>query len=95
MSLEFGWLINENGSESIVLEDSSVEKLSHAFDELKSKTGLKIDWYGDTRISPGHARLLCEYICEQNLLKSKDLDRLYRVLEKAVKESRWILVVGD
>ena len=59
--------------------------------ELK-KTGIYIDPYSDTRISPEHAKLLANSIGNS---KSSKIAKLVAMLNKAGEKSKWIIVLGN
>jgi len=78
-----GVLINE----LVVLNDDDFAKLSLAFTNLEKKSGVFIDPYADTRLSPDHAAILLSNI--------KSNKALMDMLKVSVSNSKWILVIGD
>lgn len=95
MSIDFTWLDKQNGSETVTLTDVGFNKIERALNELRGKTGLYIDPYSDTRVSPDHAKLLWTLIISDCSEMTGELEGLGEMLRKSFEESRWILVLGD
>ena len=95
MSLSFKWLHDNSIISEFSLDDKRFTLLKPAFEELKKKTGLRIDPYKDARISPEQALLLKQNILElfpDHVLK---VQGFVEILKVAVNKSRWILAIGD
>jgi hypothetical protein len=95
MSIEFTWLDKQNGPEKIALTDAGYNKIEKALGKLQEKTGLFIDPYSDTRVSPEHSQLLQRLLIDEHVDKADDLLHLRDMLRQSSENSWWILVVGD
>lgn len=95
MSIDFTWLDKQNGPDKVTLTDSSFKRIEKALNKLKEKTGLFVDPYSDTRISPDHAQLLQTLIIDSCSERTDELEALEDMLRKSAEKSWWILVEGD
>lgn len=62
------------------------------FEFLRSKTGVGIDEYGDTRLYPDHQRFLLEYWKDE---KNERVRRFASFLLQAINENETLLFIGD
>lgn len=95
MGLVITWL-DCKGRTEVILDDEVMKIINPAVIELEAKTGIFLDPYSDTRISPDHAQILIKKI--ENLeYKNKNsiLEKFIEILNTSVKNGRWILALGD
>lgn len=95
MGVDFSWLDEKNGEQFVSLNDRQFNQLEAPLSELLSKSGIVIDRYGRTRLSPDHARLILEVIDKDNLDVRESLPDFIKMLKIATEYSWWILVEGD
>ena len=95
MGLDFSWTGLKRGNVEVTLEGTSLSLVEPAFNELQRCTGIIVDPYGDSRISPDHARLLMESIAASGAVSDSDVRGLLEMLERAVRDDEWIFVEGD
>ena len=72
------------------LDDFSLFK--PGFEFLRSKTGVEIDEYGDTRLYPDHQRLLLDYWKDDLNLSVR---KFAAFLTLAVNDNEVLLFIGD
>jgi Trm5-related predicted tRNA methylase len=95
MTIDVFWLDDSRQIELVKIKFSEYQKISHHVEELRKKTGVFIDPYGDTRLSPEHAHILRNLILgDQSLNKSMN-SNLLEVLREAKLENRWLFFSGD
>lgn len=76
------------------LDDAHYAQWQPAFDQLDKRTGTFLDPYADTRLTPGHARLLAALV--RSLTPAHpDADGFIAMLEKAADEDITLFVLGD
>lgn len=94
MALDFIWL-DSGDSGKISLSNGGYSFIYPAIEVLKAKTGIYIDQYSDTRLSPQHAALLVSNIKIKPADVTSELSALIKMLSTAGDKSWWILVQGD
>ena len=92
--LDFVWLDARQSACIAQLNEHDVSELQQELFILRSKTGVHIDPYSDTRLAPDHARLLSEAIRSSGR-ESPNIQRFLEALDESVRSDRWILAVGD
>ena len=101
MSIGFQWTGESPKDEpSCVLDDRTIELLDPAWAYLADKTGIWIDPYGHSRISPAHAQLLLDGIHDRVMLglEGDDAERVAEfraLLNECVREQRSLYAEGD
>ena len=90
----FVWLDDRGGSPVVQLDDDDWAKLDQELAFLKSKTGVFLYPYSDTRLAPDHARLLVDAIRSAQH-KGDNIEKLATMLDQSVAMDRWMLAVGD
>jgi hypothetical protein len=90
----FVWLDERHSSPVTKLSDDHLHGLEQEFLFLRSKTGVFLDPYSNTRLAPDHAKLLSEAI-KANGPKSKGIKRFAAMLDESVRSGRWIMALGD
>ena len=88
------WLDDRLGSPVVQLSDDDLSKLDQERAFLRSKTGVWLDPYSDTRLAPDHAKLLAGAIRSAQH-KGDSIEKLVRALDQCVTMDRWMLAVGD
>ncbi|SNZ19418.1 hypothetical protein [Cohaesibacter gelatinilyticus] len=86
MAVLFRWL-DHSENYSICLDDAEFDSVAPAFDVLREKTGVYIDPYGYSRLSPDHAAIV--------LANFKADTPLSEMLKTCISEDKWIFVEGD
>ena len=92
MGLDF-----QNENEIAHLDDKDFNTLYPAFNILNKKTGIIIDEYSDSLLSPDHAKILLDSIqnnIEQGLL-SANTSQLLKLFQQAIQTNAWIKIIGD
>ena len=80
----------------ICLSDDAMASISEALLSLQKRTGVYVDPYSHSRLSPTHSELLAQLILSQELSPSGgEINTLLDLLQKSAKEGSWIYVVGD
>lgn len=87
--LGLDFVVNEKFT--ITLKRQDIKKLEKVFTVLEKKSGLIIDPYGKSKISPDHSKILLEGIFAQKV----DFPEFVRILKYSVKNSEWIHTDGD
>jgi len=80
----------------VTLDESALTKLEPAFKLLQAKSGVYVDPYGTTRISPDHAKIILseiEKFAEASL--STRIRKTRSVLEHAKNNNDWLIALGD
>lgn len=97
MSIGITWLDSGYGREQITLSHDEFNQLSLYFKDFEQKVGLVIDGYSDIRLSPTHISLLLEIVDEEIpvLCKKENFLKFFKMLERAVIDSQWLLITGD
>ena len=102
MGLDFYWL--DEGSTTaplVTLDAGDLKFVESALADLEAATGIFVDPYGRTRVSPAHASLLGAQLSAriQSLPKSpasgQCLAQFLGVLNEAAAKGRWLLADGD
>lgn len=95
MTIDVFWLDDSRQIELVKIKFSEYQKISHHVEELRKRTGVFVDPYGDTRLSPEHADILRNLILgDQSVNKSMN-PSFMKVLHEAKLENRWLLFSGD
>jgi hypothetical protein len=94
MGLDFAWLDDRSGRSDLSLSYEDWSRIRNELLFLKQKTGVWLDPYSNTRLSPDHARLLRDAL-QARTEKSEGVQELILKLDDAVKQSRWMLIIGD
>ncbi len=94
MGIDVSWLGKVNEASILTLELSDYSEISPAIQVLEHKTGVSIDPYGDTRLSPSHASILALEIRKLKP-KQQDILCLLAALETSVSTDDWLLFIGD
>lgn len=94
MALDFIWLDSSN-SEKVSLLNGGYSLIYPAIEVLKAQTGIYVDHYSDTRLSPQHAALLVSNIKIKPADATSEFSALIKMLGTAGEKSWWILVQGD
>ena len=83
--------------EVVNLSSKEFNILYPAFDLLNKKTGVMIDEYSDSLLSPDHTKILLDLISNNNNKKllSVNLLQLIKLFEKAVQTNTWIKIIGE
>jgi len=91
MALDFYFL----GDPALVasVNDSQLQAISPALEKLTKSTGVFIDPYGTTRISPVHAEALVGYL--ESLEGVGTTPELLDALRDAHVSDRWLVAEGD
>ena len=76
-----------NNKEELIATIDSLESINNILDVFKSKTGLTIDEYDDTKLHLDHIKLLDKLITDDNDWK--------RVFSKAIEKQTGILILGN
>jgi hypothetical protein len=92
--LWFVWLEDRSAGTVAKLDFSDWSELHEALALLKSKTGVWLDPYSDTRIAPDHAKLLVRAIRSKPYM-NRSIETLARTLDESVSSNRWLLAIGD
>ena len=92
--MDLVWLDDRLGSPVVQLSDDDLSKLDQERAYLRSKTGVWLDPYSDTRLAPDHAKLLVNAIRSARH-KGDNIDRLARALDQSVAMDRWLMAIGD
>jgi hypothetical protein len=83
--------------EMVTLSNKDFAVFYHVFDRLNTKTGVMIDEYSDTLLSPDHTKILLDLI--QNSVDTKILSesmlQLLNLFQKAVHTNTWIKIIGE
>ncbi len=95
MGVEFSWITAEKDATKVILDDESFFIIRPALEELEKKTGVKIDPYSDTRISPDHASLLIKIIMSYYTNDNPKVNEFTNMLKTSSDNHWWILAVGD
>lgn len=95
MSVIFTWLDGGDNSKKVFIDDDDYQLLNDAFTELESKSGVFVDQYSDTRLSPDHACILVKKISDLKTSPSSAILDLLEMLKSSVENSQWILILGD
>lgn len=89
------WLDDSKQIELVKIEFGEYQRVFRHVEELSKMTGVFIDPYGDTRLSPEHAHILRKLILEDRSLDGSMNSNLLEVLREAESEDRWLLFSGD
>ena len=92
--MHFVWLDDRRGIPVVQLSGDDWSKLDQELVFLRSKTGVWLDPYSDTRLAPEHAKLLVDAIRSAQH-KGDNIAKLVRALDQSVTMDRWILAIGD
>ena len=92
--MHFVWLDDRHGSPVVQLSFEDWSKLDQELAFLRSKTGVWLDPYSDTRLAPDHAKLLVDAIRSAQH-KGDNIEKLVRALDQSVAMDRWMLAIGD
>ena len=92
--IDLVWLDDRRGTPAVQLSDEDWSMLDRELKFLKSKTGVGLDRYSDTRLAPDHAKILASAIRSAKHDGDK-IEALLGVLDQSVTTDRWLLVVGD
>lgn len=92
--MHFVWLDDRRGSPVAQLSHDDWSKLDQELAFLRSKTGLWLDPYSDTRLAPDHAKVLVDAIRSAQH-KGDSIEKLVRALDQSVAMDRWLLAIGD
>jgi len=95
MAMEFQWLSDSDGDTRVALGARDVLAVGHALEDLCARTGIYLDPYGTTRLSPEHAGILLEGLRKRSVERSAVLAGLVSMLEVAMSDGKWIVVEGD
>ena len=96
MALDQYW--EDEGSGEIVtsLGFQEYTAIEPALAVLEMKTGISIGMYSDSTLSPDHARILSrELSSKERLWRFEPIKQFDQMLCRAVRENRWIRLVGD
>jgi len=88
------WLDDRRGSSVVQISDDDWSKLDQELVFLRLKTGVWLDPYADTRLSPDHAKLLVDAIRSAQH-KGDNIEKLVSALDQSVTMDRWMLAIGD
>ncbi len=80
MGSDFSWLGANKGIVEVTRDETSLSSVKPAFRELQRCTGVNIDPYGDSRISPDHARLLIKSIAATDTASNPDVRAFVEML---------------
>lgn len=92
--MHFVWLDDRRGSPVVQLSDDDWSRLDQELLFLRSKTGVWLDPYSDTRLAPNHAKLLGDAIRSAQH-KGDNIEKLLKALDQSVTMDRWMLAIGD
>lgn len=92
--LDLVWLDDRRGSPVVQLSDHDLSELDQELVFLRSKTGVWLDPYSDTRLAPDHAKILVDAIRSAQH-KGDNIEKLVRALDQCVTMDRWMLAIGD
>lgn len=95
MSVDFYWKHQKNNGRVASLNDRDFARLGTAIDALRAKTGLAVDPYANSRISPDHSQILLESLNKADISNNPDLVNFKVMLEESVTNDWWIFVAGD
>jgi len=87
----------QNDKETVSLSSKDFNILYPVFNILNKKTGIIIDEYSDSLLSPDHAKILLDSIqnnIEQGLL-SANTSQLLKLFQQAIQTNAWIKIIGD
>jgi hypothetical protein len=92
--MQLVWLDDRRGSPVVQLSVDDWSELEQELTFLRSKTGVWLDPYSDTRLAPDHAKLLVNAI-RSGRHGGDNIEKLVRALDQSVTMDRWILAIGD
>ena len=92
-NLDVSWL-NDRGNVLLTLNTVDQGILELAGTELTEKSGVRIDPYGTTRISPAHARILADSL-DSASAGASTIAEFQSLLHDAVQTDRWLVLEGD
>lgn len=92
--IDLFWLDDRHGSPIFHISDSDWSELRQELVLLRSKTGVWLDPYVDTRLAPGHAKILVDAIRSARH-KGGNIEKLASALDESVRLDRWMLAIGD
>lgn len=81
-----------NPGEHPVFVIRNMMALESGFTFLKSKTGVYVDPYGDTRLYPAHQKILADYWAQSN---DSEILNFRNYLLEAISGAHPLLFVGD
>ena len=86
---------NNNKIVSISINDFNI--LYPVFHILNAKTGIMVDEYSDSLLSPEHTKILLDLISNNidNKSLSDNLLKLLNLFEKSIESNTWIKIVGE
>ena len=93
--IEMYWL-DENQVKKVIytIQIDEFKQLNPSLDKLKMKTGIYIDPYGTTRVSPEHLKLLISDLTSKKSVILKNL-KFMNILNEALIQNKWIIFEGD
>jgi len=94
MALEFKW---DGGKSKAVLLDVEYEEwesIESTLELFQEQTGLWLDPYSDTNISPKNAKILASML-EQIQKPKTAVRKLTSILLQAHRLDRWLVAIGD
>lgn len=92
MGIEF-----QSDKETLYLSSKDFSILYPVFCILNTETGVNVDEYSDSILSPDHVKTLLSLISNiinQDLL-SDNILQLLKLFEKAVRTKTWTKIIGD
>ena len=94
MGIDFYWLDERGQADAslVTLSGPCETEFLRAADQARHSTGLFIDPYGTTRLSPDHGKLVLAYLEREACPSCKDV---ITILKKAVGNNLWLILEGD
>ena len=92
MSIDF-----QNDKEIVSLSSKDFNILYPVFNILNKKTGIMIDEYSDSLLSPNHTKMLLDLISNNinKKLLSVNMLQLLKLFDKAIQTNTWIKIIGE
>ncbi|MEP3225202.1 MAG: hypothetical protein ABJO01_04455 [Parasphingorhabdus sp.] len=95
MGIQYNWTDKRADESDITFPYKDWQIIEPAIESLKSRTGIYIDPYADTRLSNDHAVLLRKLIAENVNNPSPEITKLCGMLAESGQTGRWLLFLGD
>lgn len=94
MAIDFS-LVGGDKEGTVSLSHEVYIEVSSVFEEFMRRTGVYVDPYSDTKISPAHAAIILSLLSDCPEQFGEEIACLIDLLSKANERALWVRVTGD